>query len=119
VLTVGACSYGSIETTHRPRGDRRTYINDGGTWVPDATGLLGDLVRYFDEYKEVAEADVMQMKMRIAVETVGPIVSLLGREDHRWLSAPRTAPPVSCRQVQLRRCGEIELGHLTVDIPGF
>jgi hypothetical protein len=50
-------------------GDR--YINDGGTWVPDTTGLLGDLVRYFDGYNEVAEADVIQMKMRIAVETVG------------------------------------------------
>jgi len=36
--------------------------------------LLGDLVRCADDYEEIAEADVMQLRMRIAVETVGPIV---------------------------------------------
>jgi hypothetical protein len=63
------------------------YFNKDGTWVPDAAGLLGDLVRCTDGYREIAEADAMQVKMRIAVETVGPMVpaasigELVDRQD--------------------------------------
>ena len=37
------------------------YLFHAGSWVPDTTGVLGELVRRTGQYRQIGENEVMEM----------------------------------------------------------
>jgi hypothetical protein len=59
-----------LKFDHDPRTDATAhayiYLIHGG-WVPDATGVLGEFVRRTGQYRQITEHEVINIKMRLAV----------------------------------------------------
>jgi hypothetical protein len=49
------------------------YLIHGGWWVPDTTGVLGELVRTTGQYRQIPEDSVMEVAMRMAVDAAAQI----------------------------------------------
>jgi len=49
------------------------YHIHGGWWVPDTTGVLGELVRRTTQYRQIPEDEVMEVKMRLAVNAASRV----------------------------------------------
>jgi hypothetical protein len=49
------------------------YLVHGGWWVTDTTGVLSELVRRTGHYRQIPEDDVMQVKMRLAVNAASRV----------------------------------------------
>ncbi len=60
-----------LKFDHDPRTDATahayTYLIHGGWWVPDATGVLGEFVRRTGQYRQITEDELIDVKMRLAV----------------------------------------------------
>jgi hypothetical protein len=53
-----------VETT----AQAHRYLIHGGWWVPDTTGVLGELVRTTGQYRQITEDSAMEVAMRMAVD---------------------------------------------------
>lgn len=49
------------------------YLIHGGWWVPDTTGVLGELVRTTGQYRQIPEDRAMEVAMRMAVDATAQI----------------------------------------------